>query len=380
MTARRDDRNDHWYFRSVVRLPDGRRQRIFGLPSRWGLPDTKAGALEAQRLEIQRVLATGEVKPTPAPEPPKKEIPTLSQFAPLFLEISSVANKPSALASNELVLRRHLLPRLGSRRLDEISYEDVEDLKIHLATAKRRSGKPLKAKTVSNIMATLHRLLIIAKKRSVILALPEFERIRCPPPEFDFLSFEEAPKLLAAAHGEWRTLITLALRTGLRRGELLALRWQDVDLQVGKLLVRQNLVRGVFGTPKSGKSREVPLSAATVAMLTSHRHLRGPLVFCNDLGGFWKVHQLRLALKVARKRAGLRHLGWHTLRHSFASHLAMRNVPLKAVQELLGHASIQMTMRYAHLSPIVSRTAVDLLDSPGAVAGWQQPTENSVNN
>jgi integrase len=377
MSARRDTRNGHWFFRKQIRFPDGRRERIFGVPTTDGLPDTKAGAQEAERLAIQRVLTNGSAKPPPPPEP-KKEIPTLSTFAPLFLEISSVANKPSALASKELVLRRHILPRLGTRRLDEISYEDVEDLKVYLATAMRRSGKTLKAKTVNNIMATLHRLLVIAKKRSVISSLPEFERIRCPSPEFDFLSFEEAPRLIAGARDEWRTLITLALRTGLRRGELLALRWQDVDLQAGKLLVRQNLVRGVIGTPKNGKSREVPLSAATVAMLKSHRHLRGPLVFCDDMGGFLKINKLHRVMEATCKRAGLRHLGWHVLRHTFASHLAMRNVPLKAVQELLGHASIQMTMRYAHLSPNVSRSAVDLLDSPGVAAGGQQSTDNAL--
>lgn len=108
------------------------------------------------------------------------------------------------------------------------------------------------------------------------------------------------------------------------------------------------------------------------------RHLRGPLVFCDDMGGFLKINKLHRVMEATCKRAGLRHLGWHVLRHTFASHLAMRNVPLKAVQELLGHASIQMTMRYAHLSPNVSRSAVDLLDLPGVAAGWQQSTDNAV--
>jgi integrase len=377
MSARRDQRNGHWFFRKQVRFPDGRRERIFGVPTTDGLPDTKAGALEAERLAIHRVLTNGSAKPPPPPEP-KKEIPTLEKFAPLFLELSSVANKPSSVASKELALRLHIVPRLGTLRLDEIRYADVEDLKLYLSTVVRRAGKPLKAKTVNNVMATLHRLLVVAKKRSLLSALPEFERIRCPAPEFDFLSFEEAPRLIEAARSEWRTLITFALRTGLRRGELLALRWQDVDLHAGKLVVRQSVVRGIVDVPKSGKTREVPLSAATVAMLKAHRHLRGPLVFCDEGGGFLKVAKLNRVMESACKRAGLRHIGWHMLRHTFASHLAMRNVPLKAVQELLGHASIQMTMRYAHLSPSVSRSAVDLLDSPGVAAGWQQSNENAA--
>lgn len=362
----------------MVRLPDGRRERIFGVAARYGQPDTKAGALEAERLEVQRVLSTGEVKPTPPPEVAKKEVPTLKTFAATFLETSGVSNKPSTVASKELVLRCHILPRMGSLRLDEISYEHVEDLKIALATSTIKKGKLRRPKTVNNVLKTLHRLLVVAKKRGLISSLPEFEPIRCPPPEFDFLSFEEASRLIEGARDEWRTLITFALRTGMRRGELVALRWQDVDLEAGKVLVRQTIWRGIIGLPKNHKPREIPLSANVVAMLKAHRHLRGPLVFCDEGGEYLRVNKLNRVMETACKRAGLRHIGWHVLRHTFASHLAMRNVPLKAVQELLGHASIQMTMRYAHLSPTVSRSAVDLLESPAVAAGWQRTNENSL--
>jgi len=79
-------------------------------------------------------------------------------------------------------------------------------------------------------------------------------------------------------------MILLALRTGLRQGELLALRWEDVDLVAGRLVVRRNLAKGVVGTPKSGRIREVPLSDEARTSLKTHRHLRGPLVFCGDGG------------------------------------------------------------------------------------------------
>jgi integrase len=362
----------------MVRLPDGRRERIFGVASRYGQPDTKAGALEAERLELQRVLTTGEVKPTPPPQPKEREVPTLEEFTHTFLETSRVGNKPSTVETKEQVLRLHILPRLGKLRLDEISYEHVEDLRIQLSTYERKPGKKRSPKTVNNIMTTLHRLLVIAKKRSLIPSLPEFEPIRCALPEFDFLSFEEAPRLIAAAQDEWRTMISFALRTGLRRGELMGLRWQDVDLVAGKVFVRQTIWRGIVGPPKNHKTREIPLSPTVVAMLKQHRHLRGPLVFCNLDGSYLNGKQFKLALEATCKRAGLRFIGWHCLRHTFASHLAMHNVPLKAIQEMLGHASIQMTMRYAHLSPAVSRAAVNLLDQPAVAAGWQQPTADSV--
>jgi integrase len=159
-------------------------------------------------------------------------------------------------------------------------------------------------------------------------------------------------------------MILLALKAGLRQGELLALRWEDVDLVAGKLRIARSVTRGVVTTPKSGKGREVPLSDAAVRALKSHRHLRGELVFCDGAGEMFTKGLCKWPLRRACKRAGLRHVGWHVLRHTFASHLVMRNVPLKAVQELLGHATIEMTMRYTHLSPDARRDAVRVLDLP----------------
>ena len=212
-------------------------------------------------------------------------------------------------------------------------------------------------------------MLVVARKRGLIQSAPEVEWLKVEPQEFDFLDFAEAKRLLDAADGEWRTMILVALRTGMRMGELLALRWQDVDLVAGRITVRQNAVKGKIGTPKSGKAREIALSNDTRAALKSHRHLRGPLVFCDMSGRMLKYTELRHPLWRTCKKAGLRPLGWHALRHSFASHLVMRGVPLKAVQELLGHSTIQMTMRYAHLGPQVTRDAVNLSDQEVSEAG-----------
>ena len=158
-------------------------------------------------------------------------------------------------------------------------------------------------------------------------------------------------------------MITVGLTTGLRQGELLALRWEDVDLVRGRLLVRRAVARGVVGTPKSGKSREIPLNEKALAALERQRHLRGELVFCDDAGRMLRKGACKWPLWSACKRAGLRRIGWHALRHTFASHLVMRRAPLKAVQELLGHSTIEMTMRYSHLSPDVRKDAVRLLDA-----------------
>jgi site-specific recombinase XerD len=108
--------------------------------------------------------------------------------------------------------------------------------------------------------------------------------------------------------------------------------------------------------------RAIPLSPETVQLLKRHRHLRGELVFCARDGRMLVKTECKHPLWRACKRAGLRRIGWHVLRHTFASHLVMRGAVIKAVQELLGHSSITTTMRYAHLSPDARRAAIELLD------------------
>ena len=120
--------------------------------------------------------------------------------------------------------------------------------------------------------------------------------------------------------------------------------------------------RGELTTPKNGKSREIPLGDDVSAAPKPHRHLRGGVVFCKKDGAMLTKGETKHPLWRACKRAGLRRIGWHVLRHTFASHLVMRGAPLKAAQELMGHTTIKMTERYAHLSPDVRKDAVRLLD------------------
>ena len=103
------------------------------------------------------------------------------------------------------------------------------------------------------------RLVVTMRSTEPMTSLDEVPRlVEVPAQEFDFLDFEEANRLLGAVDEEWRTMVLVALRTGMRMGELIALRWQDVDLVAGKITVRQNAVKGKIGTPKSGKEREIP--------------------------------------------------------------------------------------------------------------------------
>ena len=348
MAVLRDTRG-RWRYRKTINLPGGRKERISGTP----ILNTKMAAENSEREHIQRLLSS----PATPPAPPK-EVPTFAKFAEEFMATYSEANnKPSEVQSKRTILKCHLLPAFGGKKLDVIQQREIEAYK----SAKLKSD--LAPKTVNNHLTILRRILSLAAEWGLLTHTPPVKWLKTPEPEFDFLDFDEAVRLERGAKGEWAAMITVGLTTGLRLGELLALRWEDVDLVRGRLLVRRAVARGVIGTPKSGKSREIPLNEKAAAALKRQRHLRGELVFCDDAGRMLRKGSCKWPLWSACKRAGLRRIGWHALRHTFASHLVMRRAPLKAVQELLGHSTIEMTMRYSHLSPDVRKDAVRLLDA-----------------
>jgi integrase len=350
MTVRR--KNGNWFYRRWVKMPDGTKHRLYGTPRRYNLPNTKAGATEAEQRALTELNENGSARSMP-----------LVKFAPTFIEHSKGKNKPRTVNSKEQILRDHIVPQLGERSLATFTYAVVEDFK-HYLVRPEPDGPGLKAKTANNVLTVLRRLLVVAAKRHLLPAVPEFEWLETEDTEFDFLSFEEADRLLKGADtgSEWTTMILVGLKVGLRQGEILALRWEDVDLKAKRITVKRQVSRGAITKPKGGRSREVDLGDVITAALTKHRHLRGELVFCDADGKMLTAGECKWPLYRACKRAALRRIGWHVLRHTFASHLVMRGVQLKAIQELLGHATIQMTMRYAHLGPETKRDAVKALD------------------
>jgi integrase len=343
-----------WVVDIKFRHPDGRVTRV-----RQASPiDTRRGAEQFER-EVRQQLLDGtwgrEIKP----------VPTLSEFKEDFLTYSRNNNKPSAVRSKELTLKNHLVPAFGRVCLDAIGPAEIERYKA----AKLKMGlrkKGLTKKSVNNHLAILRKLLNLAVEWGRLPAAPKVKALKLPPPEFDFLGFDELTRFLAAPP-EWFTFVMVPLKTGLRVGEVLALKWEDVDLKAGRLMVRRTLWEDVEGPPKGGRAREMPLGDEIAAALKRHRELHGPL---KSAYVFSDAEVKRLSHSMVKdvvpsicKRAGLpKRLTSHDLRHTFASHLVMRGAPLKAVQELLGHATIDMTMRYAHLSPDVKRDAVRLLD------------------
>lgn len=148
-----------------------------------------------------------------------------------------------------------------------------------------------------------------------------------------------------------RALLMFALHTGARAGEQVAFEWQDLDLHNRLVVLRRSCSDGIVGPTKSGKERKVPLTESLGAALKAIRHAKGPRVFCRADGKLVKLGYLHERVWGACRRAGLRRIRWHDLRHSFASQLVIAGAPLRQVQEWLGHSTVLMTMRYSHLAP-----------------------------
>jgi integrase len=155
-------------------------------------------------------------------------------------------------------------------------------------------------------------------------------------------------------------------------GEVRALQWGDFDLVAGRLTVQRTDYRGYIGSPKGGRLRTIPLTRRLVAAMKAMRHLGGDWVFADAAGALWSRGEADTRLRRAYKRAGLRKIGWHTLRQTFCSHLAMEGAPIKVIQELAGHASITTTMGCMHVTPSAARATINLLDPAGAATTWQQ--------
>jgi integrase len=184
--------------------------------------------------------------------------------------------------------------------------------------------------------------------------VPRIRLEKEPQGRLRWLTEPEIASLLAACsrsrNKHLHAAVVIALNTGLRRGELLGFEWQRIDLSRSVIRLEQT---------KSGKRREVPINDACYRALVSLRP--------QETGRVFQTKHIHTAYASAVDAAKLDDVNFHTLRHTFASWAMMRGASLKELQELLGHATLQMTMRYAHLSPDRLRSAVSRLD--GLTAG-----------
>lgn len=320
--------------------------------------NTKGGAQQFESMLRQELTNQGNLEtlnpPHPQAEPEKT--PTFAEYAEEWLTTYvRTNNRASEYRAKTRILHQHLIPQFGTRVLSKIQRRDVEGYKA------TKTAKGLTAKTINNHLTILGKCLRTAQEDDLLVSLPLIKWLPVKPPEFDFLTPLESHQLLRdRTEPMWADLARLALRTGMRRGELIALDWSAVDLVKARLTVRQSLVEGVMETPKTNRIRHLPLTSDVLAMLARHECRRG-LVFKQSDGKPLSKRTMELGLDGLCRRAGVRHIGWHVLRHTYASQLAMEGVPLIMIRDLMGHSTIKMTERYAHLAPSPLAEAVPAL-------------------
>jgi len=303
------------------------------------------------------------------------ESPPLDDFSVRWLTTyAKVNNKPAEYQRKESVLRTNLIPFFGSVRLSKIKDEHIERYKAS------RIAIGLTNKTINNHLTVLSKLLSCASEWGAIESVPRIRRLKEAPTRFDYLTEEEGEALLSAiGDSNWYGMILTGLRTGMRVGEMMALDWSNVSLERGVIAVRQAYSGGVVCSPKSNRERHIPICADLMEWLNM-RPCSSGLVFHEGDGVMIRHGRAKRVLADYCRQAKLRKIGWHALRHSFASQLVMKGVSISAIQQLLGHSDIRTTMRYSHLTPSVLADAVHVLmpDSVSPKKEFGQQVVNAV--
>jgi integrase len=278
----------------------------------------------------------------------------------------------------EQIARVHIKPALGRVKLKSLSPTHVRGL------YREKLDAGLSRRTVQYIHTTLHKALKDAVSDGLI-PRNVTEGIRPPRPkkkEITPLNPEQARALLAAAHDDrFEALYVLAVHCGLREGELLGLKWDDVDLETDMLRVRRTLSETrtgyIFEPPKNGKGRSIKLTRAASEALSSHLERQlgeidssgddyqdQGLIFPSRKGTPMNARNLTArSFKPLLKRAGLPDIRLHDLRHTCATLMLCEGVHIKLVQELLGHATISITLdTYSHLLPSMGNEAARAME------------------
>jgi len=265
--------------------------------------------------------------------------------------VFSKANKAySSYERDTRSLRVHLVRYFKGSYVFELTSQMIE-------TYKARRLEKVGPATVNRELSCLRHMLNKAVEWRYIGISPMkgVKLLKEPPGRLRYLRPEEASALLANCAPRVRSVVVTALHTGMRRSEILNLKWGDIDFRTRIITVQKS---------KNNERRMIPMNDILQAELNSvPRDIRSQFVFCNREGKpFARVYK---GFKGALRRAGIEDFRFQDLRHTFASYLVMNGVDLRTVQQLMGHKSLRMTMRYAHLSEAHARKAVDTLARVG---------------
>ena len=316
---------------------------------------------------------------------PSRQTMRFDEYAEEWLRRVRARNlAPASVEVYEGMVRHHLLPFFGGMRLGAITRRDIDRYLVEKRESGSRRGKkgsrvPLAVRTINFSLMVLKLMLKEAVEQGLLLSSPAeyvkpLRQTRDDEP-LRVLQTGQVARLLDAAEEPYRTLYLVAVRTGLRRGELLALRWRDVDLRGGVLQVRRSLSRVREGNryvlhegaTKSRHSRRmIDLSPETIQALLQYPAGDDPErdhVFPAKTGGPMDPNNLDTAFHRDLAAAGLPEVRFHDLRHTHASLLIAAGVHPKAIQARLGHASIQTTLNiYGHLMPSAFEGVGERLD------------------
>jgi integrase len=346
---------------SRITLDDGTRKSLYGKTRQ----EVASRLRDALRDKDKGIPIVGERQ-------------TVAEFFELWLPMIKQSIKQSTWERYGLFLRKHVLPTLGRKSLSKLTPVQIQAL----------YSARLEAGASPTSINHLHALLHLAFDSAVKLGLAQRNvadyvtppRIRRQ--EMHVLLPDQVRALLAAAKdNELEAFYVLALSTGMRLGELLALHWRDVDLEHKHLQVKWTVKRlssgFVFTEPKSARSRrKIVIGTAAIEALGIHRQRQlaerlkaanwedNDLVFPNGVGRPWEVGNLKVRnFWPLLDRAGVPHVRIHDLRHSAATMLLLQGVHPKVVSELLGHATVSITLDlYSHVLPDMQKEAADAMD------------------
>lgn len=320
---------------------------------------TRAGAEQYERTLRAEFLSAREAGRDPFAGPSL----LYCEFAERWLrDYVDIRNRHSVREDKRTALKLHLLPAFGKLRLDQITTASIDSF----IAAECSAG--LRPKSVNNHLSMLRCSLAKAKDWGLLREVPKICWLPVGEQRYKYLSPHEYRQLIyATPEGFWRTLITFLLHTGLRFGEAAALKWENVELDAENPVAHivEAASRGRIEATKTDRWRDVPLIPEVVEALRAYPR-RWPRVFARPAdGAIVQPNATRRYIVRFCEQAGIRHVAWHTLRHSFATELSARGAPLPGIQDLLGHTTITMTRKYTHVSPAAMRACVSLLSSEG---------------
>jgi len=286
-------------------------------------------------------------------------------FSQQYLAFSKANKAESTYQRRDKVSVGHLITAFQGRYLFDITPRMIEKYKA----ARLEKVAPA---TVNRELACLKHMYTKAIEWGYLKINPvkSVKLLKEPPGRLRYLRPKEVKKLLDACRGYLRSIVITALNTGMRKGEILALCWKDVDLENRKVTVRK---------PKNNEIRVIPINQTLYQELSNLSHgSDSEYIFSNGNGH--RFGDIKKGFSLALKRAGIGDFHFHDLRHTFGSHLVMQGVDLKTVQQVMGHKDIKMTMRYSHLSPEYVQEAIDRLDNVWALYGHQRKTRAKRNS